>query len=63
MKFIKNLICNTFAVAGALILVWLAVSWLDVLMHNDPVTGDKQYMPGNAIVMMTELREEETWQK
>lgn len=55
MKFIKNLICNTFAVSGALILVWRAVSWLDVLMHNDPVTGDKQYMPGNAIVLLVDL--------
>ena len=33
----------------------LAVSWVNVLMHNDPVYGDKQYMPGNAIVMITEL--------
>lgn len=41
-----------FALAG-----WLAVSWVDVLLHNDPVYGDKQYMPGNAIVMMVELAE------
>ena len=46
------------AVAMATILAlagWLAVSWVNVLMHNDPVYGDKQYMPGNAIVMITEL--------
>lgn len=46
------------AVAMATILAlagWLAVSWVNVLMHNDPITGDKQYMPGNAIVMITEL--------
>ena len=35
--------------------IWIVVSWVDVLMHNDPITGDKQYMPGNAIVMITEL--------
>ncbi|HJC31891.1 MAG TPA: hypothetical protein H9934_07160 [Candidatus Anaerobutyricum faecale] len=46
------------AVAMATILAlagWLAVSWVNVLMHNDPIYGDKQYMPGNAIVMITEL--------
>lgn len=46
------------AVAMATILAlagWLAVSWVDVLMHNDPIYGDKQYMPGNVIVMITEL--------
>lgn len=57
MKFIKNLICNAFAAAGVVLLIWLAVSWADVLMHNDPVYGDRQYMTGNAIVMMTELME------
>ena len=48
------------AVAMATILAlagWLAVSWVNVLMHNDPIYGDKQYMPGNAIVMMMELEE------
>lgn len=57
MKFIKNLICNAFAAAGVVLLVWLTISWADVLMHNDPVYGDRQYMTGNAIVMMTELRD------
>ena len=35
------------AVAMATILAlagWLAVSWVNVLMHNDPIYGDKQYM-------------------
>lgn len=41
-----------FALAG-----WLAVSFIDVLLHNDPVYGDKQYMSGNAIVLMVELAE------
>lgn len=44
------IICAIFALAG-----WLAVSFVDVLMHNDPIYGDKQYMPGNVIVMITEL--------
>ncbi len=36
---------------------WLAVSWVDILLHNDPIYGDKQYMPGNAIVMMVDFVE------
>jgi hypothetical protein len=55
MKFIKNLICNAFAVAGVVLLVWLTISWADVLMHNDPITGDAAYWRGNAIVMMINL--------
>ena len=57
MKFIKNLICNAFVAAGVLILVWLSVSWADVLLHNDPITGDAAYWRGNAIVMMINLTE------
>lgn len=55
MKFIKNLICNAFAAAGVVLLVWLLVSWANVLMHNDPIYGDKQYMSGNAIVLLIEM--------
>lgn len=57
MKFIKKLICNAFAAAGVVLLIWLAVSWADVLLHNDPVYGDKQYMTGNAIVLLVNLTE------
>lgn len=39
------------------LIAWLAVSWVDVLMHNDPVYGDRQYMPGNAIVLLADLAE------
>lgn len=45
-------ICAILALAG-----WLTVSFVDVLMHNDPVYGDKQYMPANAIVLVIELAE------
>lgn len=57
MKFLKHLVGAILIAASIAILAWLVVSWVDVLMHNDPVTGDKQYMPGNAIVMITELAE------
>ena len=57
MKFLKKLISTILIAASIAILIWLVVSWIDVLMHNDPVYGDKQYMTGNAIVMMVELAE------
>lgn len=57
MKFLKNLISAVLIAASIAILAWLVVSWVDVLMHNDPITGDNQYIPGNAIVMMVDLTE------
>lgn len=57
MKFFKKLLSAILIATSIAILIWLAVSWIDVLMHNDPITGDKQYMPGNAIVMMVGLTE------
>ena len=57
MKFLKHLVSAILIAASIAILAWLVVSWVDVLMHNDPITGDKQYMPGNAIVMMVDLTE------
>ena len=55
MKFLKDLISAILIAACIAILVWLVVSWADVLMHNDPVYGDKQYMSGNAIVLLINL--------
>ncbi len=60
---LKRFFSEAITLAAFALIGWLAVSWVDILLHNDPICGDKQYMPGNAIVMMTELREEETWQK
>lgn len=57
MKFLKKLISTILIAASIAILIWLVVSWIDVLMHNDPVYGDKQYMTGNAIVLLVELAE------
>lgn len=52
-RFFKKIVC----LVGIAVTVWLIVSWVDVLLHNDPVYGDKQYMPSNAIVMMLDLTE------
>lgn len=56
MKLKKNLGQAASLLIFALV-AWLAVSWVDVLMHNDPVYGDRQYMPGNAIVLLADLAE------
>ena len=51
-KFFKRFIkCVCWSVCIAA-LMWLLVSWIDVLLHNDPVTGDKSYWKGNAFVLM-----------
>lgn len=50
--FSEAITLTAFALIG-----WLAVSWVDVLLHNDPVYGDKQYMTGNAIVLLVDLTE------
>ena len=49
---IKSLIRFIFYALCIGIITWLLVSWIDVLLHNDPVTGDKSYWRGNAFVLM-----------
>ena len=50
-RILKEIVyISIFALIG-----WLAVSWVDVLLHNDPITGDAAYWRGNAIVMMINL--------
>ena len=52
-RILKEIVyISIFALIG-----WLAVSWVDVLLHNDPITGDAAYWRGNAIVMMINLTE------
>lgn len=54
---LKQILGRAASLLTFALIAWLAVSFVDVLMHNDPIYGDKQYMTGNAIVMMTELAE------
>ena len=55
MKFLKNLASAILIAASIAILAWLVGSWVDVLMHNDPITGDAAYWRGNAIVLLVDL--------
>lgn len=57
MKFLKDSAGAILTAVCIAVLVWLIVSWADVLMHNDPITGDAAYWRGNAIVLIAELAE------
>lgn len=46
----KNLIIT---LAAAFIL-WVFLSWGDIVAHNDPVSGSHNYAPLNAFVLLTE---------
>lgn len=46
----KNLIIT---LAAAFIL-WVFLSWGDIVAHNDPVLGSHNYAPLNAFVLLTE---------
>lgn len=35
-------------------LIWIAASWGDALLHNDPFDGDQHYGRWNAFVILTE---------
>jgi len=49
----KKFIGNTIAIISFLFLLWVCVSWINVLAHNDPHRGDQKYAPGNVFVVMT----------
>lgn len=50
-------IYSTMIVLGIVLFVWLFASWVDVITHNDPFTGDHKYQTWNAIVVFTEVAE------
>ena len=50
MKKVDKVICTV----AIIFFVWLFVSWVDVICHNAPIYGDKQYHPCNIIVMFAE---------
>lgn len=54
---LKRFFSKAITLAAFALIAWMAVSWVDVLLHNNPIYGDKQYMTGNVIVMLVELAE------
>lgn len=53
-KFLTRVIWYIFCLIVITVLAWSIISWIDVLAHNDPITGDKDYWKYNAIVLMVE---------
>jgi len=47
-------ILNVLTMAAATVLLWILLSWVDVLCHNDPLTGDFNYHPLNLICVIEE---------
>ena len=54
---LKRFFSEAITLAAFALIGWLTISWADVLLHNDPNNGYAAYWRGNAIVMMTELRD------
>lgn len=53
-KLILNTAKNIILMFAVMFLLWLLVSWIDIVSHNDPVTGSHEYIQGNAFVLLTE---------
>ena len=51
----KTFIASTITVIAVALMLWILISWMDVLMHNDPWTGDRQYHNWNAFMLLTEV--------
>lgn len=45
-------IYNLLTVLSVIFMLWILISWVDVLRHNDPITGDHEYSQYNIIRMM-----------
>lgn len=53
-KIIFNTTKNLILILVALFLLWVLVSWFDIVAHNDPWRGSHEYMPGNVFVLLTQ---------
>ena len=54
MKSIKSIIEKVATIATLILFAWVIFSWADVLAHNDPFDGDRNYSPINAFVLLGE---------
>lgn len=46
---------NIITVLAAAALIWVAVSWADVIVHCDPTSGSGDLMPGNAVELLINI--------
>lgn len=49
-----KVVCHILTILSVLMIMWLMLSWADVLRHNDPISGDHQYSRCNLIYMFAE---------
>lgn len=53
MKVIESL----SVVILTVLIAWFLFSWVDVLCHNNPTDGDRNYSPANMFVLIGEMYE------
>lgn len=53
-KIIFNTIKHLILILTAMFLLWVLVSWIDIVAHNDPWKGSHKYIPGNVFVLLTQ---------
>ena len=51
-KLILNTTKNLILILTVLFLLWILISWLDIVAHNDPWRNSHEYMPGNAFSVL-----------
>lgn len=53
-KLILNTAKNLILMLTVMFLLWILISWIDIVAHNDPVTGSHEYIQRNVFVLLTE---------
>lgn len=51
-KLILNTTKNLILILTVLFLLWILISWFDIVAHNDPWRNSHEYMPGNAFSVL-----------
>lgn len=51
-KLIFNTTKNLILILTVLFLLWILISWFDIVAHNDPWRRSHEYMPGNAFSVL-----------
>lgn len=51
-KLILNTTKNLILILTVLFLLWILISWFDIVAHNDPWRSSHEYMPGNAFSVL-----------
>lgn len=51
-KLILNTTKNLILILTVVFLLWILISWFDIVAHNDPWRGSHEYMPGNAFSVL-----------